>query len=73
MGSKPFLAGEKPNLGDLAVYACIRAIEGMDAHKVSRDEQALKVACRSFSSHDVTGLPDATLPLWIICVCDRIF
>jgi glutathione S-transferase len=42
VGSKPFLAGEKPNLGDLAVYACIRAIEGMDAHKVSRDEQALK-------------------------------
>lgn len=38
VGSKPFVAGDKPNLGDLCVYACIRAIEGMDAHKVSYDD-----------------------------------
>lgn len=33
VGDKPFLSGNTPNLGDLCVYACIRAIEGMDAHK----------------------------------------
>jgi microsomal prostaglandin-E synthase 2 len=33
VGEKPFVGGPKPNLGDLAVYACIRAIDGFDAHK----------------------------------------
>lgn len=33
VGDKPFLSGNQPNLGDLCVYACIRAIEGLDAHK----------------------------------------
>jgi microsomal prostaglandin-E synthase 2 len=33
LGDKPFISGDRPNLGDLCVYACIRAIEGLDAHK----------------------------------------
>jgi microsomal prostaglandin-E synthase 2 len=33
VGDKPFLSGNTPNVGDLCVYACIRAIEGLDAHK----------------------------------------
>ncbi|KAM3573204.1 hypothetical protein VYU27_004807 [Nannochloropsis oceanica] len=33
VGNKPFLSGSTPNVGDLCVYACIRAIEGLDAHK----------------------------------------
>ena len=33
VGDKAFLGGKVPNMGDLAVYACIRAIEGLDAHK----------------------------------------
>ena len=33
VGEKPFLSGNTPNVGDLCVYACIRAIEGLDAHK----------------------------------------
>lgn len=33
VGDKPFLSGNQPNVGDLCVYACIRAIEGLDAHK----------------------------------------
>lgn len=33
VGKKPFVGGDKPNLGDLSVYACIRAIKGLDAHK----------------------------------------
>lgn len=33
VGTKSFLSGDKPNLGDLCVYACIKAIEGLDTHK----------------------------------------
>ena len=33
VAKKPFVSGDQPNVGDLAVYACIRAIEGLDAHK----------------------------------------
>lgn len=29
----PFLGGGKPNLGDLCVFGCIKAIEGMDTHR----------------------------------------
>ncbi len=29
----PFLGGKAPNYGDVAVYACLRAIEGLDAWK----------------------------------------
>lgn len=31
--SGPFIGGDKPNLGDLCVFGCIRAIEGLEAHK----------------------------------------
>lgn len=33
VGEKPFLGGTQPNVGDLGVYACIHAIEGLDAFK----------------------------------------
>lgn len=29
----PFVGGDRPNLGDLCVFGCIRAIEGLDTHK----------------------------------------
>lgn len=29
----PFIGGEKPNLGDLCVFGCIAAIEGLDTHR----------------------------------------
>lgn len=29
----PFVGGTKPNLGDLCVFGCIKAIEGLDTHK----------------------------------------
>jgi microsomal prostaglandin-E synthase 2 len=32
-GKAPFLGGAVPNYGDVAVYACLRAIEGLDAWK----------------------------------------
>lgn len=32
-GKQPFLGGKVPNYGDVAVYACLRAIEGLDAWK----------------------------------------
>lgn len=31
-GEHPFLGGEEPNLGDLSVFGCLRAIEGLPAH-----------------------------------------
>lgn len=33
MGDKPFLGGKVPNLGDVAVYGCIKAISGLDTHR----------------------------------------
>ena len=33
LGDKPYCGGKVPNLGDLAVYGCIKAIEGLDTHK----------------------------------------
>lgn len=29
----PFVGGHRPNLGDLCVFGCIKAIEGLDTHK----------------------------------------
>lgn len=29
----PFIGGDRPNLGDLCVFGCIKAIEGLDTHK----------------------------------------
>lgn len=31
--SGPFIGGERPNLGDLCVFGCIAAIEGLDTHR----------------------------------------
>lgn len=36
-GPHPFLGGKAPNYGDVAVYACLRAIEGLDAWKEIMD------------------------------------
>lgn len=32
-GKPAFLGGKAPNYGDVAVYACLKAIEGLDAWK----------------------------------------
>jgi len=32
VGDQPYVGGKVPNLGDLAVYGCIKAIEGLDTH-----------------------------------------
>ncbi|CAM9598355.1 unnamed protein product [Choristocarpus tenellus] len=32
-GSGPFVGGQSPNLGDLCVFGCIKAIEGLDTHR----------------------------------------
>lgn len=29
----PFVGGDRPNLGDLCVFGCIKAIEGLETHK----------------------------------------
>jgi glutathione S-transferase len=36
---KAFAGGEEPHLGDLAVFGCLRAIEGLDTHSEALRDQ----------------------------------
>ncbi|CAM9571821.1 unnamed protein product [Ectocarpus sp. 6 AP-2014] len=46
----PFFGGDRPNLGDLCVFGCIRAIEGLDTHKDVLARQGVRAWYQSMVS-----------------------